>query len=48
VFFVFVVASAAQHVIAKNSLKSGEPETPLGIWAQGLDPEDINLLHRKG
>lgn len=41
------VPTAAQHIIAKNSLKSGESEQPLGIWAQGLDPEDINLLHRK-
>jgi len=40
--------TAAQHIIAKNSLKSGEAEQPLGIWAQGLDPEDINLLHQFG
>jgi len=40
--------TAAQHIIAKNSLKSGESEQPLGIWAQGLDPEDINLLHQFG
>jgi hypothetical protein len=40
--------TAAQHIIAKNSLKSGETEQPLGIWAQGLDPEDINLLHQFG
>ncbi len=47
--FVFVISvpTAAQHIIAKNSLKSGQSEQPLGIWAQGLDPEDINLLHRK-
>lgn len=44
---IFAVPTAAQHIIAKNSLKSGASEQPLGIWAQGLDPEDINLLHRK-
>jgi len=45
--FVIIVPTAAQHILAKISSKSGEPEQPLGIWAQGLDPEDINLLHRK-
>ncbi|ODN04958.1 Protein lin-52 [Orchesella cincta] len=42
------LSSAAQHILAKNSLKTGESEQPLGIWAQGLDPEDINLLHQFG
>jgi len=42
------LSSAAQHILAKNSIKTGESEQPLGIWAQGLDPEDINLLHQFG
>lgn len=44
----FVVSSAAQHILAKSALKTGEPDSQLGIWAQGLDPEDINLLHQFG
>jgi len=39
--------TAAQQIMAKNVLKTGVPDNQ-GIWAQGLDPEDINLLHQFG
>lgn len=37
---------AAQHFFAKHQPKPANSN--LGIWAQGLDPEDINLLHQFG
>jgi len=39
--------TAAQQIISQNLLKTGLADH-LGIWAQGLDPEDINLLHQFG
>jgi len=37
----------AKQVLHNNQLKTGETDTA-GSWAQGLDPEDINLLHQFG
>jgi len=42
------LTSAARHIRAKQRSKNGEPEKPTAPWTQGLDPEDINLLHQFG
>ncbi|CAG7815042.1 unnamed protein product [Allacma fusca] len=39
--------TAALHLLAKNQPKTGGNDNT-GIWTQGLDPEDINLLHQFG
>jgi rRNA maturation endonuclease Nob1 len=41
------LSSAAQHILAKSALKT-DTEQGLSVWSQGLDPEDINLLHQFG
>jgi len=39
--------TTAKQILYNNQLKTGETDTS-GSWAQGLDPEDINLLHQFG
>jgi hypothetical protein len=39
--------TAALHLLAKNQPKTGGTDNT-GVWTQGLDPEDINLLHQFG
>jgi len=39
--------TTAKQILYNNQLKTGEHDPP-GGWAQGLDPEDINLLHQFG
>jgi hypothetical protein len=39
--------TSAQQVFSKNNIKTSHLDS-VGSWAQGLDPEDINLLHQFG